>query len=1042
VRVRGQTVAFALAALALLAGCGGGSHSAPAGAPGPVPGGTLAGRVVDGPVAGALVTCIPVAPDGTVLGAALGPVVTGADGGFSITSTADVPGPILCTTAGGTDSGSAAPSLALVLPDGLMGGVALAAHINPFTTLAYDRLRAAGTFTADGIRAVSDALALSLGLSGDLWAAAYGGTAPDDLVMTGLLDAFDGALATLVAGGMTVPEAAAALIAALDGDTADGALDGQADGTPVLVDGTPLADLIPDLLPPTDPPTDPPPNAAPVADAGPDVETPPGTAATLDGTASADPDGDALAYLWTVTSRPAGSLAEPGDPTAAAPSFTPDLPGAYVLSLVVSDGTLDSAPDTAVVTAPAPANAPPVADAGPDTAVTVGIAVALDGTGSSDPDGDPITYLWAIDAAPAGSAVALSSATIARPVLTPDVAGDYALSLTVDDGALASAPATVTVTALPPPNAPPVADAGPDAAVTLGEAAALDGSASFDPDGDAITHLWAVTDRPAGALAEPADPAAASPSFTPDMAGAYTLSLTVNDGQIDSSPDVVTVTATAPANAPPVADAGPDRGVVVLTPVTLDGTGSSDPDGDAISFLWTLTDAPAGATAGLSAATDPAPAFTPDLPGVYAFSLTVSDGALDSGPDPVRITAADPTATGDPYTFNGLAPGDWLGYAVAGPGDVNGDGHADLAAGAFPSAASTGQVIVFDGADGSFLYSVAGEAEGDAFGRALGGAGDVDGDGLPDLVVGAPGADPAGNGSGRVRVLRGLDGAVLWSADGGASFDGLGASVAGAGDVNGDGRDDVIAGAPGADGNTGYARVYSGVGGAVLWTFPGDAPGDRAGAAVAGVGDLDGDGRDDVAVGFPGSGARTAGGGRVVVFSGADGALLLDIAGTDPYAGLGASVAGADDVDGDGAPDFLIGAPAYSGVAANAGRVELYGAGGARLRRWEGTLAQDQLGFSVAGAGDFDGDGTPDLMVGIVGSDAGGQSAGEARVLSGRDGSILATLHGAPYDGLGRSVAGMGDLDGDGYADVAAGAPGSDAGGADAGQVRAVPGGP
>jgi len=140
-------------------------------------------------------------------------------------------------------------------------------------------------------------------------------------------------------------------------------------------------------------------------------------------------------------------------------------------------------------------------------------------------------------------------------------------------------------------------------------------------------------------------------------------------------------------------------------------------------------------------------------------------------------------------------------------------------------------------------------------------------------------------------------------------------------------------------------------------------------------------------------------------------------------------------------PDLAVGTPSYSGLVPNGGRVDLFsGADGSTLlRTWNGTVAQDQFGFSLARAGDVNGDSHPDLAVGVIGNDAGGTSAGQAEVVSGFDGRILLSVLGsAPYDGLGRAVAGAGDVDGDGRADVIVGAAGGDTGGTDAGEARVV----
>ena len=167
-------------------------------------------------------------------------------------------------------------------------------------------------------------------------------------------------------------------------------------------------------------------NRPPVADAGPDKETPVGTPVSLDGTNSSDPDGDVpLRYAWTLVSAPQGSSAVLTGADTATPSLTPDVRGIYTIELVVTDSEgLQSAPDEVLVST---TNRPPVADAGEDQAVTLGTVVTLDGTGSSDPDGDALTYRWSIFTAPEGSVAELSDPTAPTPTFEPDVCGEYVM---------------------------------------------------------------------------------------------------------------------------------------------------------------------------------------------------------------------------------------------------------------------------------------------------------------------------------------------------------------------------------------------------------------------------------------------------------------------------------------------------------------------------------------------------------------------------------------------------------------------------------------
>jgi hypothetical protein len=371
---------------------------------------------------------------------------------------------------------------------------------------------------------------------------------------------------------------------------------------------------------------------------------------------------------------------------------------------------------------------------------------------------------------------------------------------------------------------------------------------------------------------------------------------------------------------------------------------------------------------------------------------------------PVADAVADLSLTGE-------GAGDNFGVSVSTAGDFNGDGYADVIVGANGNNAGgsdAGRAYVYyggPGADAVADLTLTGAAALDDFGISVSGGGDVNGDGYADVIVGAHYNDAGGAQAGRAYVYYGEpypDAVADLSLTGAAASDFFGRSVSAAGDVNGDGYDDVIVGAHGNDAgatNAGRAYVYHGGPGADTVAdlmLTGAAVDDYFGYAVSTAGDVNGDGYDDVIVGAFGNDVGGPSAGRAYVYYGGaatDAVADLTLTGASPGDIFGTSVSAAGDVNGDGCGDFLVGASANDAGGLEAGRGYVYfggrGVDAVADITLTGVVAGDNFGTSVSAAGDINGDGYTDVIVGAWGSDAAGTDAGRAYVYTSRPYEVL-----------------------------------------------------
>jgi hypothetical protein len=318
---------------------------------------------------------------------------------------------------------------------------------------------------------------------------------------------------------------------------------------------------------------------------------------------------------------------------------------------------------------------PPIAVAGTDLSLTLGGLAAMDGTGSKDCDVDEdgvyeLTFAWSLESVPVGSILESAQITAGdvpgKASFLPDVVGTYVAKLVVTDAEGQVSSPDLLIIEVSSSNSKPIADCGGNQTGVIGARSDVDGSASYDPENRLTEYSWSISSAPSCSTLTSGsiyNGKTAVASLVPDCQGTFVVGLVVADEVQWSDPAFCTVTV-AGANQPPVADAGVSTTLSPCSPSSaeLNGFGSYDPEGDPLTWRWSVLSVPAGSTVTDSSISDPSianPTFIWDLPGDYSFQLQVFDGTSWSPPDVVTLTFQDerdnspPTANaGDPASVD------------------------------------------------------------------------------------------------------------------------------------------------------------------------------------------------------------------------------------------------------------------------------------------------------------------------------------------------------------------------------------------------------
>lgn len=382
--------------------------------------------------------------------------------------------------------------------------------------------------------------------------------------------------------------------------------------------------------------------------------------------------------------------------------------------------------------------------------------------------------------------------------------------------------------------------------------------------------------------------------------------------------------------------------------------------------------------------------------------------------------------------INGTIPDAFLGYEMDTLSDTDGDGVREIIA--TDPFTGNGRAIVYSGRTGEVIHEKTGESPGDFFGADVSNLGDLDQDGIDDFGVTAN-YWPDGDLRGRAYLYSGLDGTLIRTFEGENSGDVLG-TIAGVGDLTGDGIPEIALGAFAADTSSGapdgVVWVRSGADWTLVHMWEGDNPlstdGSQFGGNIVAIGDLTGDGVSEIAVSavryfVSGLGTQT---GSVTLFSGRTGSLVRSLFGTDAGGLFGGSIFNASDLNGDGVDEIGISAQwARVGNFDKAGKVYVFsGDDQTVFRTWSGISTFESFGLQAENVGDFNGDGVDDTMISAPYYSS---SRGRAHVYSGADGSQICRWDGSSgSDIFGSDIAAMGDINHDGYPDVASSTLGED----------------